>query len=64
MAKRGMSQSILKIDINAIYDNWQSLDKKSSKNVETAAVIKADAYGLSTKNIASAFITEIGRAHV
>lgn len=52
MAKRGMSQSILKIDINAIYDNWQSLDKKSSKNVETAAVIKADAYGLSTKNIA------------
>ena len=52
MAKRGMSQSILKIDINAIYDNWQSLDKKSSKNVETAAVLKADAYGLSTKNIA------------
>ena len=53
MAKRGMSQSILKIDTNAIYNNWQSLDKKSAKNVETAAVIKADAYGLSTKNIAS-----------
>jgi len=38
MAKRGMSQSILKIDTNAIYNNWQSLDKKSAKNVETAAV--------------------------
>lgn len=53
MAKRGMSQSILKIDTNAIYENWQNLDKKSSRNVETAAVIKANAYGLSTKNIAS-----------
>ena len=53
MAKRGMSQSILKINTKAIYENWQNLDKKSSKNVETAAVIKADAYGLSAKNIAS-----------
>ena len=40
-----MSQSYLHIDLDAIIANWKALDAKSAASVETAAVVKADAYG-------------------
>ncbi|MEM8596746.1 MAG: alanine racemase, partial [Pseudomonadota bacterium] len=36
----------LTIDLGAVAENWRALDARSSAEVETAAVIKADAYGL------------------
>lgn len=42
---------MLTIDLNAITDNWRALDKKSADNVETGAVIKADAYGLGATQV-------------
>ncbi len=39
-------QAKLTIDLNAICDNWRALDAMSAQDVETGAVIKADAYGL------------------
>ena len=40
-----MSQSFLDIDLDAIVANWRALDSMSDAAVETAAVVKADAYG-------------------
>jgi alanine racemase len=39
-------QATLTIDLSAITDNWRALNALSGPGVETAAVIKADAYGL------------------
>lgn len=39
-------QATLTINLEAICDNWRALDAMSGPHVETAAVIKADAYGL------------------
>ncbi len=39
-------QAALTIDLSAITDNWRALNALSGPGVETAAVIKADAYGL------------------
>lgn len=36
----------LSIDLGAVAANWQALDALSAPSVETAAVVKADAYGL------------------
>ncbi|MCG6885143.1 MAG: alanine racemase [Silicimonas sp.] len=44
-----MSAGRLTIDLDAIAANWASLDAMSTEHVETAAVIKADAYGLSSR---------------
>lgn len=41
-----MGASHLTIDLDAVAANWQALDALSASTVETAAVIKADAYGL------------------
>nr|WP_321510454.1 alanine racemase [uncultured Celeribacter sp.] len=41
-----MGTSVLHIDLNAIADNWRALDQLTSPATETAAVVKADAYGL------------------
>ncbi|MGR3515153.1 MAG: alanine racemase [Paracoccaceae bacterium] len=46
-----MAAGQLKIDLDAITANWAALDEKSSDTVETAAVIKADAYGLSARKV-------------
>ncbi|MEM7243549.1 MAG: alanine racemase [Pseudomonadota bacterium] len=40
-----MSQSFLDINLDAIVGNWRALDALSDASVETAAVVKADAYG-------------------
>ena len=48
-----MSQSELTIDLSAVSRNWSDLDRLTGSEVETAAVVKADAYGLGTSEIAA-----------
>ncbi len=40
-----MATASLSIDLDAIAANWQALDRHSAPGVQTAAVVKADAYG-------------------
>lgn len=47
-----MSTGILSIDLDAIAANWRALDGLSSPTVETAAVVKADGYGLGADRVA------------
>ncbi len=47
-----MGAGHLTIDLDAIASNWAALDACSDDRVETAAVIKADAYGLSARVVA------------
>jgi len=49
-----MHQPQLKINLKAIINNWKSLDATSGPSVETAAVVKADAYGLGVTRVAPA----------
>ena len=44
----------LTIDLAAIAANWRALDALSAPAVETAAVVKADAYGLGVAPVAPA----------
>lgn len=44
-----MARSLLTIDLDAIAANWRALDAMT--DVETAAVIKADAYGLGVARV-------------
>ncbi|MCY4460862.1 MAG: alanine racemase [Albidovulum sp.] len=46
-----MAASTLKIDLAAIRSNWRKLDSLTSPNCETAAVVKAGAYGLGAEKI-------------
>ncbi len=47
-------QATLTIDLTAITANWRTLDAMSGPQVETAAVIKADAYGLGAATVGPA----------
>jgi len=47
-----MSTGHLTIDLDALVSNWTALDKKS--DCETAAVVKADGYGLDAGRVARA----------
>lgn len=47
-----MSTATLTVDLTAIIMNWRALNKQT--NVETAAVIKADAYGLGAEEVGPA----------
>lgn len=49
-----MSTAHLTIDLDAIATNWRALDRASASGVQTAAVVKADAYGLGSKRVAQA----------
>ena len=49
-----MTAATLTINLNAIVENWRALDAKSDASVETAAVVKADGYGLDAGRVASA----------
>ncbi|MCA0045305.1 alanine racemase [Celeribacter litoreus] len=51
-----MGTSLLHIDLTAIADNWRALDALSADTVETAAVIKADAYGLGVGKVGRALV--------
>ena len=45
---------VLTIDLDAIVANWRALDARSAPGVETAAVVKADAYGLGVARVGPA----------
>jgi len=45
-------EGVLDIDLGAIAANWRALDAMSAPEVETAAVVKADAYGLGAARVA------------
>ncbi|MGV6839135.1 MAG: alanine racemase [Planktomarina sp.] len=47
-----MATGQLSINLSGIAQNWSALDKLSGANVETAAVVKADSYGLGAARAA------------
>lgn len=49
-----MATATLTIDLDAIAANWRALDRISGPGVQTAAVVKADAYGLGTARVVRA----------
>jgi alanine racemase len=49
-----MPGGTLTIDLDAIAANWRALDALSAPGVQTAAVVKADAYGLGAARVARA----------
>jgi alanine racemase len=49
-----MATASLTIDLDAIAANWRALDRMSGAGVQTAAVVKADAYGLGVTRVARA----------
>ena len=49
-----MTTATLTIDLDAIAANWRALDKASASGVQTAAVVKANAYGLGLPRVARA----------
>ena len=49
-----MPASTLTVNLNALTGNWRALDAKSDTAVETAAVVKAHAYGLGTAGVCQA----------
>ena len=55
--KRPMSAPTLTIDLNALAANWRALDRATPSGVQTAAVVKADAYGLGVARVARALAT-------
>lgn len=52
-----MSRAKLTVDLGALADNWRALDAMSA--CETAAVVKADGYGLRADRVGPA-LTEAG----
>lgn len=56
---RGMAQAVLTIDLGAIRANWRALAAQS--RAETAAVVKANAYGLGADQVARALAQEGAR---
>jgi alanine racemase len=49
-----IARARLTVDLDAIAANWRALDAQSTAPVETAAVVKADAYGLGAAAVAPA----------
>ena len=49
-----MARARLTVDLDAIVANWRALDALSAPSVETAAVVKADAYGLGAAAVGPA----------
>jgi alanine racemase len=50
----GMASGTLSIDLDAVAANWRALDALTPATVETAAMVKADAYGLGLAPVARA----------
>jgi alanine racemase len=57
-----MPAGTLRIDLEAIAANWRALDRLSGEGCETAAVVKADAYGLGADRVAPRLAAEGARA--
>ena len=53
----GHADSVITIDSGAVVANWRYLDSLSGNQTETAAVVKADAYGLGAATLAPALAT-------
>lgn len=49
-----MGTATLTIDLDALAANWRALDAMTSTDVQTAAVVKADGYGLGAGRVARA----------
>ena len=49
-----MATGTLTIDLDAICANWRAMDRATAASVQTAAVVKADAYGLGAARVARA----------
>ncbi len=49
-----MATGTLTIDLDAVAANWRALDQLSAPDVQTAAVVKADAYGLGAARVVRA----------
>ena len=49
-----MGTGVLTVDLDAIAAKWRALDRASASGVQTAAVVKADAYGLGAPRVARA----------
>ncbi|NSX54361.1 alanine racemase [Parasulfitobacter algicola] len=49
-----MGTGILTIDLGAVTENWRALDRMTGTGTETAAVVKADGYGLGAGRVARA----------
>lgn len=49
-----MSSASLTIDLDAIAANWRAMDRLSATTTQTAAVVKADAYGLGAARVVRA----------
>ncbi len=49
-----MTAATLTIDLGAVQANWRALDGISARHVETAAVVKADGYGLGAARVSAA----------
>ncbi|MGC9418549.1 MAG: alanine racemase [Rhodovulum sp.] len=47
-----MATGSLTIDLDALARNWTALDRATGQGVETAAVVKADGYGLGAGHVA------------
>ena len=47
-----MASASLKIDLDALVANWTALDARSGAGTRTAAVVKADSYGLGAARVA------------
>ena len=48
----GTADSLITINIDAVKDNWRMLDSRNGDATETAAVVKADGYGLGAAILA------------
>ena len=57
-----MPAGTLHIDLEAIAANWRALDAMSARDCETAATVKADAYGLGAVPVATRLCAEGCRA--
>ena len=51
-----MGTAVLTVDLSALRANWKALNAKSAGI--TAAVVKADGYGLDSARVASALAAE------
>lgn len=57
-----MARATLTIDLDAIAANWRALDRLSAPGCETAATVKADAYGTGLAPVARALATAGARS--
>ena len=57
-----MTAATLTIDLNAVVANWQALNALSASEVETAAVVKANGYGLGAGPVEGALAQASARS--